>query len=323
MSDSLYALALACLIGVLSASGALKLASPTTTRAGFETLAMPQVLRTPIFIIGVPLLEVALAVSLLLVPAPASIVVGGTCVALFAVFFAVVLRALAKGVSGPCNCFGRLDRTPLSAATVVRNAALLILSVMVALGSARGPLLAIIPGLGSQLPVFQAGLFILGALAAFIGMSTLKPAPGIASPARPDSKISRHLLHDLFGTAVDARTWHGEERSLLLFVSTSCAACHALADSILEVIPAFEASGTRLRIITDVEAGRAISSFPALGARMFHDHDGGLAAEVNITTYPAAVLFDGENGAEIVRGPVVGAQAIAALMEELRLEATV
>lgn len=323
MSDSLYALALTCLIGVLAASGALKLASPKATRAGFETLAVPQVLRTPAFIAGVPLLELALAVSLLLVPAPASIFIGGACVALFAVFFAVVVRALTKGVSAPCNCFGQLDRTPLSAATLVRNAALLSLSGMVALGSARGPLLAVMPGLGAQLPVFQTGLFMLGILAALIGMSMLKPAPAVSSPARGTATISRHLLQDLFGTSVDARAWHGEERSLLLFVSGSCAACHALADGIVEVIPAFEASGTHLRVITDVDAGRAISSFPALGARMFHDRDGGLAVEANVTTYPAAVLLDGEDSAEIVRGPVAGAQAITALMEELRLEATV
>jgi|GEM_PF-4576712 len=324
MSDSFHALTTLCLIGVLGSSAVLKLISPHATRAGIHALQLPAAAATRAFTLGWPVVELGLAAALLLVPSPASTAVAAISAAVFVCFAVVVLRALLLGASAACHCFGALDTRPLGPATLVRNLALLALAITALSGSARGSLLEVVSGLGGEAPVFQTGALILCIIAVLALMSSLQAdVPSAASPVPPSSdQVSRHLLQDLFGTSHDVRTWTGSRRSLLLFVSSTCTACHALGSDVVEAVPSLEAAGYSVRVITDVEASRAISAFPALGARMYHDKDGALAAEARVGAFPSAIVIDGDTTASIVRGPVSGGQAITALMDELRATVT-
>ncbi|MFD5224625.1 MauE/DoxX family redox-associated membrane protein [Microbacterium sp. NPDC058342] len=330
MSDSLYALALTCLIGVLAASGMLKLTSPAATRTGFNVVGMPASMQRPLFVLGVPVAELVLATALVLAPAPGSIMVSALCTTLFIAFLAVVLRALLRGAVGACGCFGRLDRSSIGPATVVRNAGLIALSVLVLTESSRGSLFQALGALGTQAPIYQTGLLVLGVVAVLTTMGTLQssalPSNACEQQADRDSttgaELGVHILHDLFGVGHDVRNWFGAERSLLVFVSAGCAACHALADDIVDAIPDLESKGIRLRVITDVEARNAISSFPALGAHIYHDREGALGAEALVRTFPSAILVDGGESARFESGPAVGAEAIHRLMRQAQARLT-
>jgi hypothetical protein len=111
------------LAGVFMAGGAAKLAWRRETRANFTQLGLP---RPDVLAVGVPIVELVLAVLLLAFP-----VVGGVLSLLaLAVFTAVLAHLLRGGTRAPCGCIGSpRDATPLSGRAIVRNGGLAALAV--------------------------------------------------------------------------------------------------------------------------------------------------------------------------------------------------
>ncbi|MGH9040726.1 MAG: MauE/DoxX family redox-associated membrane protein [Acidimicrobiia bacterium] len=111
------------LAAAFALSAGAKLADLEATAAALAGMGAPApavVART------LPVVEAALAVGLLALPdhpGPAL-----AAMATVAVFTVVVARTLAQGRAVPCPCFGARDARPVSAATLVRNLALLVLA---------------------------------------------------------------------------------------------------------------------------------------------------------------------------------------------------
>lgn len=145
MSDVGYAAAL-LLAAVFAWSGVAKLGSRATTVRTFRAfdLAAPEALAT-----GVPLVEIALAVGLVLVPAEAAL----GAMAVLAGFTTLLVRALRAGVDIGCGCFGTARRTPVSFVEIVRNG--LLASAALVASAAAGP---VRPDLEAVLTVGTAAL---------------------------------------------------------------------------------------------------------------------------------------------------------------------
>lgn len=121
------------LAGVLVAAGGAKLLDPGGTRRTARELGVPSVLGWPIAI-GLPLLELALAVGLILPATSRAAAVAAAC--LMTVFAAVIAVNVLRGRRVDCGCFGRLHSSGAGYPAVARNAVLASLAVMLAIAPA-------------------------------------------------------------------------------------------------------------------------------------------------------------------------------------------
>ncbi|HUQ63018.1 MAG TPA: MauE/DoxX family redox-associated membrane protein [Acidimicrobiales bacterium] len=110
------------LAAVFVRAAVVKLARPGETDAGFAALHLPAARMLARI---VPVVELALSVTLIVVPRAG----GGAALVLLAGFTAVLVRAIASGVTAPCNCFGAARRTPISRVDIIRNVVLAGLAV--------------------------------------------------------------------------------------------------------------------------------------------------------------------------------------------------
>jgi len=113
MSALAYAAAL-LLAAVFGWAGLAKLRTRHTTARTFRAfgLAHPDALA-----VGVPVVEVALAVGLVVAPAEATL----AALAVLAGFSTILVRAMRAGVDVGCGCFGTARRQPVSFVELVRN----------------------------------------------------------------------------------------------------------------------------------------------------------------------------------------------------------
>lgn len=99
-----------------------KLRDLDATISGFEALGLPS---PRVFAAVIPLLELAIVVLLLIVPAVGALAALVT-LAFFTTFLVGRLRA---GVRAPCACFGAARALPLSKVDVARNVMLAALAI--------------------------------------------------------------------------------------------------------------------------------------------------------------------------------------------------
>jgi len=113
-------------------AAAAKLAHPPETKAGFTSLGLA---RPEVMAWLVPAVEILTAV--LLVGAPR---VGGfVALALLAAFSLVIARAIMRGVTTGCTCFGSVSSKPVSPTDLGRNCILAALALVA--GSTPAPAL--------------------------------------------------------------------------------------------------------------------------------------------------------------------------------------
>lgn len=104
-------------------AAAAKLARPDRTGAGFAALGLGN---QRWLVWGVPVAEVTTAVLLVAVPAAG----GAIAFVLLVAFSAVIARALGRGATAPCSCFGAVSGRPISRGDLLRNAALAALAIV-------------------------------------------------------------------------------------------------------------------------------------------------------------------------------------------------
>lgn len=102
------------LAAVFVRAAVAKAVRPAETAAGFAALEVPA---PPVTSRVVPAVELVLAIVLLAAPRAG----GGAALVLLAAFSAFVGRALHRGVSVPCNCFGSARAEPVSRIDLLRN----------------------------------------------------------------------------------------------------------------------------------------------------------------------------------------------------------
>nr|WP_197281050.1 MauE/DoxX family redox-associated membrane protein [Microbacterium sp. No. 7] len=306
-------------------SGLLKLLSPSSTRAGLSALRLPSPFSQPWFAVAWPATEIVLAIALIVCPSPLHLLALAAAAAANIAFLVVIVRASRFAEEIHCHCFGAIDSAPVSAATVLRNASLVVLSAVALLGAPRGSFLGAVSHLGADAALFQLGLFLWAGLAVAVALQSLTPraphAPRAAAEASA-AELSRHLLRDIFGTEHDVRRFVDAEQSVLFFVSTTCAACRGLTPQIAEWIPQLSARGVRVRLVLDSPPEEAISAFPAFGALLLHDREGRLARELGLSTVPSAVHLGRDGVAGVSTGPAAGSIAIETLVENVLFDAT-
>jgi thiol-disulfide isomerase/thioredoxin/uncharacterized membrane protein YphA (DoxX/SURF4 family) len=89
---------------------------------------------------GLPFAELATAVALVIEPSARW---GGiAALALLLVFIAGISNSLAHGSTPDCNCFGQIAAEPISSRTIIRNAILAAIAVLVVVNGAGSSLLA-------------------------------------------------------------------------------------------------------------------------------------------------------------------------------------
>lgn len=126
MSELAY-LAAVVLAALFAWAGAAKLGARSRTTRTFRALGLPA---PAALAVAVPVVELALAAGLLVVPRSAA---AGALVLLLA-FSAVLARAVAAGTEVGCGCFGSARRDRVSVVDLARNA-LLAVAAVVALGA--------------------------------------------------------------------------------------------------------------------------------------------------------------------------------------------
>jgi hypothetical protein len=109
------------LAAVFVRAAVAKLADRQATATAFGELGLPAVAAT-----AVPLVELALAGALVVVPAWG----GVFALALLAGFTAFLILAIRSGARTGCNCFGSARRGPVSWNDVLRNCVLVVLAVV-------------------------------------------------------------------------------------------------------------------------------------------------------------------------------------------------
>jgi uncharacterized membrane protein YphA (DoxX/SURF4 family) len=117
------------LVAVFATAGITKLVDLSASRRAVADFGIPTawVRSTSL---ALPLIELAIAFALLpSVSAPYAAIAAAS---LFLVFIAAILSNLARGHSPDCHCLGQLYSEPVGPGTVVRNAALGVIAVCVA-----------------------------------------------------------------------------------------------------------------------------------------------------------------------------------------------
>lgn len=145
------------LAAVFAVAAVAKLRQPTATSSSFAALGLPA---AGLLAYAVPAVEAALAVALVVAPAPAA----WAGLVLLAVFTLVLARAIARGTDAPCACFGsaRRAREPVSGVELVRNAMLAALAI-VATGAPTGDTgVPSLPALVIVTLAVAAGRLVLG-----------------------------------------------------------------------------------------------------------------------------------------------------------------
>lgn len=140
------------LAAALVRAAAAKLARPGQTEVGFRALGLP---RPALLARAVPVLELVVAALLVALPAQ-----GGTVAfVLLAAFTVVLARAVNRGVSTGCTCFGAASAEPVSRSDLLRNG--LLIAAAVAAWDAPGPTMPSAGAVGLLAVAVLAGTALL------------------------------------------------------------------------------------------------------------------------------------------------------------------
>ena len=184
---------------------------------------------------AVPLTEAAVAVTVL--PPWTAAWSAAAALLLLAVFTAAVARLLARGERPVCSCFGAASTTPVSAWTIVRNMALLVVAALASWGAVARP------GLPRGLPADRAaGLAVAAGLTGVLAWQggqvrmlrrrvDEQAAATLGPEGMPVGAVAPEFsLRDTTGTRTSLEELLADgRRVLLVFMHPGCELCTALA----------------------------------------------------------------------------------------------
>jgi hypothetical protein len=286
-------------------SGLAKLSTPAGTKRAVAELRAPVWMAAPMSW-GLPAVELVLAGALL------TGWTGRWAAAAAAIFFIVVsvpvARAIRRGESPRCNCFGKLSGSGMSSHTLARNSSLALMAALGAAGNVNvaGAVAASAPTL--RLDCFLVAVAALEACVIWhlilqnrrlvLSASRLeaeegppparrRPSPLPAGAPAPRFDLpcpvgGRRSLQDLLAL--------GPEGAVLVFVAPGCAGCQPVIEHIATL------SGPRPVAIA-VLAHRGASELSLWLGRdgatsTVLECDAGVAAAYGVTVVPAAIIVD-------------------------------
>lgn len=219
------------LAAVLVTSGIGKLRHPQGAAEAMIALKVPDALNRPWLIQAHPWAEIVLAVLLLVLPHPASVVVALAGLALFTTYLILVWRVVAAGEEASCNCFGSFGSDTVDGWTVARNSLLVALSVITVVDAAMG---------GSALAYFgdletQAWWLLGLALTAAVTYLVVRESPAPVADEvlydEPEEDYLRLPIPDVpvrlaeGGEELSLRELAGERAQVLLLLNPGCGPC--------------------------------------------------------------------------------------------------
>lgn len=330
-----FVAALVCrlvLAGVFALAGLTKLADTDRTREMLAGFGLRRGL-LGVMALALPLAELAVATALVVPPAA----FGGAlaAAALLTLFTGAIALNLAKGRHPDCNCFGQIGSAPIGPATLLRNAVLTGMAMVVV---AAGPGAAAIWRLDRYFGVSPlAALAVVGAVLALLlllliaaaqmrilhSLSRIQPGTAAGATVRELPGDSRGLpegslapsfgLSDTRGAFVTLEQLLAPgRRVILLFVKPDCPPCVAMADE----VDRWQSSHAGLLDIVRISDGvAAVEHYALLQVR------GELAQAYDCWGTPCAVLVnpDGRIGSAAAQG----AAAIRALVRRTVVAATI
>jgi thiol-disulfide isomerase/thioredoxin/uncharacterized membrane protein YphA (DoxX/SURF4 family) len=184
---------------------------------------------------ALPVAELVTAVMLLI--RPTAVIGAGFALVLLLLFTLGVLYAMSQGRAPDCHCFGQIHSEPAGRSTLVRNALLAALAVVILVGGTGPSVSGALAGLnGTQAALvavsviaallavavaqlwrgrrrLNAALALASAAAAIPGLPRGAPAPEFALPP---VRGAISTLEDLLGSG---------RQAILVFVSTHCGPC--------------------------------------------------------------------------------------------------
>lgn len=310
---------------LLVISGVAKVRAPAEVASAFAQLRLPAAISGHGVRTLFPWAEIALAVLLLVLPGPWSLVVAVGAALLMVVYLVIIVRALGFGYPITCGCFGRLGLGEVTRRTAVRNALLVALALLGAWSatSERSVVARLVDASGSTW-VWLALLALTVAIVVvtFDGTSSA-PADAEDVPAPSDEELEDYLrqpipyglLQGPSGAPMPLHELSSQSAHLLVFVSPGCGAC-------AQVIPKVKEWDDQLPPVTV----RAVVTLPlnALGQSaddldgvVLHDPQGAVARTFAVGN-PGAVLL-GMDGM-LAGGPVRGSAAVERLVADIRAE---
>lgn len=305
---------------VLLVSGVAKIADRETSAQAFTSLRLPPVLQRLKAPQLLPFGEIALALGLVLVPGPLSVVINACAVALFVAYLVVIVRALSFDEPVTCSCFGRLGLGSVDRFTAVRNLVLVALAVLSFVEAVRGP------STFDRLLDFDGRdwAWLAGVLVAVVLTWLISGHRGAdettAAPVTTDGDGDYLRVPIPFvqvktpqDASVTLREMALTEPVLLLLVSPTCGSCHdviAHARTWQRTVPALRTCLVLpMSPVEDVPMLENPSDFDLL-------FDSNLdAARTFGVGNPSAVLL-GADG-KLAGGPVVGTQDVIAFMGDI------
>jgi len=263
---------------------------------------------------ALPLLEAALAVGLL--PGATAPWAGLAGLLLMGVFTAAVARLLRLGQRPACSCFGSASEDPIGGATIARNAALMVMAVVVMWGGVRRPQ---VPG---TLPTDHAvALTVVAIIAAMLvwligqvrvlrGQVDRQALSTLGAEGMPTGSVAPEFeLADSHGGITGLQQLLARGTSVVLvFVHPGCDICATLAGE----LPRWQ-HRLRDRLTIAMIANGDVTENLAWGRErglgeipMLVQQDNEVALRYRVRGTPSAVLVDadGRIAAPVARGPI-------------------
>ncbi|MDQ2682217.1 MAG: TlpA family protein disulfide reductase [Chloroflexota bacterium] len=253
--DTIWLLARVVLAGVFAVAGVGKLLDIPGSIRATQGFGVPERLARPIGV-ALPFLEILAAI--LLLPVSSALAGAVLALALLTAFLGGMINSLRKGEAPDCHCFGQLHSEPVGPRSIIRNAVLAALAVVILFGgtSPGHSLLGWLDGESNAVKILTAVLAVVVlAVAAqtwlivhllgqngrmLIRMDELaeRPAaasqPGAAAPQpAPTQKAPSFSGTGLIGEKISLESLLADKRPILLvFSDPGCGPCKALQPEI-------------------------------------------------------------------------------------------
>lgn len=324
------------LFAVFAVAGVTKLANPDKTREMLAAFGISG--RSPtIAAVALPYAELAIAAALIVPQAAFAGALAATLV--LAAFTAAIMVNLAQGRRPSCNCFGLLGSAPIGPATLVRNAVLTGLALLVVVAGADAaatwrldllfgvtPLVAL-AGVAAVIALLLLLLIAGAQLTILHRLTQMQPdeRPGATLQAlpKPGRGLPEGTLAPRFGLGDTRGDFVTLDQLLaprhpviLLFTKPDCPPCAAMNS---EVERWQRAHADQLKIVRIGEGVADVEQYSLLQA------NGELASAYDCWGTPCAVLVtpDGKIGSPVAQGAaairsLVKRTAAAAALDSVR-----
>lgn len=316
------------LAAVYGTSGVAKVREPASTSSAFHELRLPRWLHR----VGAPRLlgpaENALAVALLLLPAPWYWLPAVATLVLGTVYTVLIVRALGFDVPVTCGCFGALGQGAVTRSTVVRNLVLVALGAATVADAATG---GSIIGRLLDGPELWWWALVLAAAVALTWLITGAAGDGRGASAHPigadgvspaaggnEAELDYQRLPIPFVQVkgdegpIRLRELAAQQAQLVLWVSLGCGSCQ----NALQRAERFAAEFDQVGVLVVTTTPTAVDDpLRPRGATVAYDEDQQLRTMLELRSTPSAVLL-GADGL-LAGGPVAGGPASLEFIEEV------